>query len=209
MKVLNLYSCIGGNRKLWGGGIEVTAVEYDPKIARAYQEYFPNDKVVVTDAHQYLLEHYKEYDFIWASPPCPSHSRIRIYSAVARGQNEAIYPDLKLYEEIIFLDNYFEGKYCVENVIPYYDPLIAPTKKLHRHLYWTNFPISDFVITNDRKHDDIKSNSIVYGFDISKTDIDDKVKTLRNMVDPELGLHILNCARNIITKQNIHQTELF
>ena len=208
MKVLNLYACIGGNRKLWED-CEVTAIEYDPKIAKVYQEYFPNDKVIVCDAHQYLLEHYKEYDFIWASPPCPSHSRIRIYSAVARGQNEAIYPDLKLYEEIIFLENYFEGKWIVENVIPYYEPLIPPTKKLHRHIYWANFRIGDFTVTDGRKHEDIKSNSTVYGFNISNTDIDDKVKTLRNMVDPELGLYLFDCAREIMRIKNPEQTSLF
>jgi DNA (cytosine-5)-methyltransferase 1 len=48
-----------------------------------------------------------------------------------------IYPDMKLYEEILFLHNYFNGKFVVENVIPYYEPLI-PAKKRHRHLYWTN-----------------------------------------------------------------------
>ena len=36
---------------------------------------------------------------------------------------------MKLYEEIIFLDNYFKGKYVVENVIPYYEPLIAAQKE--------------------------------------------------------------------------------
>ena len=77
IKILNLYSGIGGNRKLWSGDIEVTAVEYNPDIARVYQEFYPNDIVIVGDAHQYLLEHYKEYDFIWASPPCPTHSDIR------------------------------------------------------------------------------------------------------------------------------------
>ena len=35
---------------------------------------------------------------------------------------------MKLYEEIIFLDNYFKGKYF-ENVIPYYEPLIAAKKE--------------------------------------------------------------------------------
>jgi site-specific DNA-cytosine methylase len=68
---------IGGNRKLWDGDIEITAVEIDPKIAKIYQDFFPNDKVIVSDAHQYLLEHFKEYDFIWSSPPCPTHSRMR------------------------------------------------------------------------------------------------------------------------------------
>lgn len=69
MKILNLYAGIGGNRKLWGDEHEITAVEYDPKIAEIYQKFFPNDKVIVTDAHQYLLEHFQEFDFIWSSPP--------------------------------------------------------------------------------------------------------------------------------------------
>ena len=80
VRVLNLYACLGGNRYKWDevANIEVTAVEYDAEIAKAYQERFPNDKVIVADAHQYLLDHYKEFDFIWSSPPCPSHSKIRI-----------------------------------------------------------------------------------------------------------------------------------
>lgn len=70
MKILNLYAGIGGNRKLWGDDYEITAVEFDPEIARAYQDRYPNDTVIVGDAKQYLLDHYKEFDFIWASPPC-------------------------------------------------------------------------------------------------------------------------------------------
>ena len=77
MKILNLYAGIGGNRKLWGNEHEITAVEINPQIAKIYQDFFPNDTVIVADAHQYLLEHYKEFDFIWSSPPCPTHSRIR------------------------------------------------------------------------------------------------------------------------------------
>ena len=64
MKILNLYAGIGGNRKLWGDEHEIIAVELDPEIATIYQDYFPNDKVIVTDAHKYLLENYKEFDFI-------------------------------------------------------------------------------------------------------------------------------------------------
>lgn len=33
MKILNLYCGIGGNRKLWGDEHEITAVEFEPKIA--------------------------------------------------------------------------------------------------------------------------------------------------------------------------------
>ena len=76
MRILNLYAGIGGNRKLWGDTHEVTAVELDPKIASIYHDFFPQDKIEITDAHKYLLEHYMEFDFIWSSPPCPTHSRI-------------------------------------------------------------------------------------------------------------------------------------
>ena len=122
MKVLNLYAGIGGNRKLWKD-VEVTAVEINPKIAEIYQKHFPQDKVVVADAHQYLLNHYNEFDFIWSSPPCPTHSKINF---LFKGRFPVKYPDMRLYQEIILLQNWFEGKWVVENVISYYDPLIIP-----------------------------------------------------------------------------------
>ena len=141
MKILNLYACLGGNRYKWNevkDDIEVTAVELDPEAARLYQERFPNDKVIVADAHQYLLDHYKEFDFIWSSPPCPTHSRINLSFKDSKRNIKIKYPQMELYQEIIFLDTFFNGKYVVENVIPYYEPLI-PAKKRGRHLYWTNF----------------------------------------------------------------------
>ena len=83
MKILNLYAGIGGNRKNWGDTHEITAVEYDPKIAAIYRDFFPNDKVIIADAHQYLLDHFSEFDFIWSSPPCQSHSKL----GFMRGRN--------------------------------------------------------------------------------------------------------------------------
>ena len=74
MKILNLYSGIGGNRKLWGDKHEITAVEIDPKIAEIYQDFYPNDTVIVGDAHEYLRQHFREFDFIWAcTPALPYH----------------------------------------------------------------------------------------------------------------------------------------
>ena len=152
-KVLNLYACLGGNRAKWDEvceNLEVTAVELDPELARLYGERFPNDIVIVADAHQFLLDHYKEYDFIWTSPPCPTHSRARYWNASNYDTTtEAVYPDIKLYEEILFLMHYYRtGKWVVENVIPYYDPLI-PAKKRGRHLYWSNFNFPNNL--NDRR----------------------------------------------------------
>lgn len=208
MKVLNLYAGIGGNRKLWED-VDVTAVEYMPDIAEVYQKNYPNDKVIVGDAHQYLLDNYMHYDFIWSSPPCPSHSDIR-RCGTHRGQQPAIYPEMSLYQEIILLQTYApkHSRWVVENVTPYYDPLIPPTKKLHRHLYWANFRIGNFDVTDDRKHMDIEGSSTVYGFNIKDSDIKEKRKVLRNMVDPELGLYILDCAMNII-RNRTNQAVLF
>jgi DNA (cytosine-5)-methyltransferase 1 len=96
MKVLNLYAGIGGNRKLWTD-VDVTAVELNPQIAKIYQDFFPNDKVIVGDAHQYLLEHFKEFDFIWSSPPCQSHSRLNLVN-VSRKFHEPRFIDMTLYQ---------------------------------------------------------------------------------------------------------------
>ena len=194
MKILNLYAGIGGNRKLWGDDHEITAIENVENIAKIYQDFFPKDKVIVADAHKYLLEHYKEFDFIWSSPPCPSHSRIRKFTAVGRGQNKPIYPDMKLYEEILFLQGYFKEKYVVENVIGWYEPLIKP-QKISRHYFWANFSINEFNKTIKQHLDTQKDLQKVKGFDISKYKIGiRKDKILRNCVLPELGLHILQEA---------------
>lgn len=194
MKILNLYAGIGGNRKLWGDKHEITAVENVPEIAKIYADFFPKDKVIVMDAHQYLLEHVAEFDFIWSSPPCPSHSKIRRYTSVEKGQVKPIYPDMKLYEEIIFLKHYFKGKWCVENVIAFYDPLIPPNE-IDNHWFWTNFYVEDFNSGMSRGHHTlIKDLSARKGFDLTKFKNVDKTKLLRNCVEPEIGLHILKEA---------------
>ena len=213
MKILNLYACLGGNRYKWGDEHDVTAVEWDEELARMYQERFPNDKVIVADAHQYLLDHYKEYDFIWSSPPCPTHSRVRISQ---KNKNFYIpkYPDMTLYQQIIFLDELFDGKYVIENVIPYYDPLIEAQKR-GRHLYWCNFilPVdidrkeSKGLISNAKEErqklcdlHDIKIEFLnTYKGKQSKT------KVIRNLVDYEVGKTILDTAMGIIRKKDEQQ----
>jgi DNA (cytosine-5)-methyltransferase 1 len=197
LKILNLYAGIGGNRKLWSGDIEVTAVENNESIAKIYQDFFPNDKVIIADAHQYLLEHYKEFDFIWSSPPCPTHSRLRLMGT-KNGSYEAKFPDMRLYEEIIFLDNFFEGKWVVENVISYYEPLIKPTNKISRHFFWSNFFISIIQIKDggNIKKGHSKELQRVKGWDISNYKIKGyrEDSAVRSIMDEELGLHIFNMA---------------
>ena len=143
MKILNLYAGIGGNRKLWGNDHEITAVEFNKEVAEVYKSFFPNDKVIIGDAHQYLLDHVREYEFIWSSPPCPTHSRMRLLMAEQEGKKFK-FPDMKLWEEIIFLKHFAKGKYCVENVVTYYKPFVIP-KKLGNHYYWSNFNLGDII----------------------------------------------------------------
>lgn len=213
MRVLNLYSCVGGNRYLWDN-CEVTAVELDEELASLYQERFPNDTVIVADAHQYLLDHYQEFDFIWSSPPCPTHSRARYWGFGANGK-KPIYPDLKLYEEIIFLKTHFKGKYCVENVIPYYEPLI-PAIKRDRHFYWTNFNLPN--VLTERKlgvgvcqgTDEVKRLSEFHKFDFTKYKGKQRVdKIARNLVDFETAKTIFDVARETYKIKNTNQVSLF
>lgn len=213
MKVLNLYACLGGNRLLWED-CEVTAVELDPELARMYQERFPNDKVIIADAHQYLLDHYKEFDFIWSSPPCPSHSRARFWnSSNYDTTTDAIYPDMKLYQEILFLQHYFKGKFVVENVIPYYEPLIL-AKKRGRHLYWTNFllptDLGDRRVQIGAGKDELKKLCKFHQIDISSYKGEQSlIKIARNLVDYEAGLTIYNTMRGIEASKKDNQITMF
>ena len=214
MKVLNLYACLGGNRLLWNN-CEVTAVELDEELARLYQERFPNDKVIVADAHQYLLDHYKEFDFIWSSPPCPTHSKVR-FSQHTKKSHIPKYPNMNLYQEILFLDNYFKGKYVVENVIPYYQPLI-PAKKRGRHLYWTNFNLPTDIGERENGKgiisvtgDEVAKLSIFHNYDFKKyKGKQRRDKIARNLVDYEAGKTIFDVARETYRNTNTNQASLF
>ena len=194
MKILNLYAGIGGNRELWTD-CEVTSVEYNKDIAEMYRDKFPKDTLIIGDAHQYLLDHYKEYDFIWSSPPCQSHSRTNYF---LNEQGIVRYPDMRLYQEILFLKNFYKGKWCIENVIGYYDPLITPTQ-IGRHYLWSNF-----IITNIEQPKDDIGKMCGKNQTASKKHI-----TERNAVNTDLGLHVFNCAKSIYISNSVKQGELF
>lgn len=215
LRVLNLYSGCGGNRKLWDD-VEVVAVEFNQAIADIYSHYYPDDTVVVGDAHQYLLENYDKFDFIWSSPPCPTHSKIRLCGS-KRKLYPAVYPDIKLWEEVTFLKHHADRKckWVVENVQPYYEPIVQPTFTLDRHCFWSNFYVQKSSFSKrETAHVDINSgNRNIFGFDVSGfpgLSAKEKGKVLRNMVNPEVGRHIFETGMRVNgDRQEWKQASLF
>lgn len=221
MKVLNLYANIGGNRKLWKD-VEVTAVERDAWKAEIYKDLFPNDTVIVGDAHDFLLHHHNEYDFVWTSPVCKTHSRTNYFIRASKGVVR--YPDLSLYQEILLLQAFHRGKFCVENVKPYYEPLV-PAQVLGRHLIWTNFRVPQIHVDaimgrmsgskkglggkTQNEHQVINlERSTGINLDKYGLSTEKKAQLLRDTTNPKLGEHILNCARGSLLQTGT-QSDLF
>ena len=120
---------------------------------------------------------------------------------------------MKLYEEIIFLEYHFKGKYVVENVNPYYEPMLNP-KKRKRHHYWTNFilpaNLSDRNDTSLVQASSIKALSEFHDYDFSKYKAEQRrLKIARNLVDYKAGKTILETALGIINNNKKEQTKLF
>ncbi len=192
MNILNLYAGLGGNRALWSDDHKITAVEIDPEIAKAYSDRFPNDTVIVGDAHKYLLENYEQFDFIWTSPPCPTHGQFRYNVGVKAKGYKGLYPDMRLYEEIIFLQYHAQKKWIVENTISYYLPLIEP-QKVARHYLWANFKIPNIKIppAGIRNKNKISDWETELEISLDRYKISNKRQVLRNCVSQNLGLHVL------------------
>lgn len=198
-KVLNLYAGLGGNRKLWEN-VDVVAVEKNPKIARFYAQEFPEDEVVVADAHTFLEQHLRDgWDFIWSSPPCQTHTRFNTVQWNSDSKRNRMrkprFPDMRLYQEIILLKNFANCDWVVENVTSYYDPLIEP-QRIGRHYIWSNCRIPDFEARSIqfKTNGEYKVWADMYGFDVGP-DVDlgvRKDQALKNCVDPKLGKHILD-----------------
>ncbi len=199
MKILNLYAGIGGNRRLWGDSHQITSVEFNEKVADKYNKLYPNDTIIVADAHQYLLDHYSKFDFIWTSPPCQTHSRANYFINYITNSR---YPKMELWQEIIFLKTFCKGKFCVENVKAYYEHFINPTAEIGRHYLWANFSIPKILQPKSEVGTMMKK--------YAGTDKHAHSKSLedRNMVNAELGLRILERAQGIIKNNNVKQTKL-
>jgi hypothetical protein len=186
VKVLNAYAGIGGNRHLWPA-----------RVAAEYARRYPRDTVLVEDAHAFVLERSREFDAVWTSPPCPTHSKLA--RTVAARYNRPLEPDPRLWAEIAHLRDE-GGRYVVENVHVYYEPPVAPDVVTQRHWYWVNAtplyltpPVgTKGILKPDRAAGEYAA---VYGLPpIANGVLRDGRKAMKNAVVPLEGLEIALAA---------------
>ena len=169
LRILNLFAGPGGNRELWGENHRIVAVETDDTIREIYRDKFPHDTISPFDAYEFLLANHEHFDFIWASPPCTTHSR-------AKAQHGPYYRDFRLYEMIDFMQRNVEVPWVVENVVNTGITTFRPSAKLGRHFLWSNFSIPEVVFPPDN----VQS--------LGSKDPN------RNKMNPDIGKYILQCA---------------
>ena len=162
IKLLNLFSGIGGNTyTLNRDRFEVTHIEHNVEVAEECELQNPQDIVIMDDAWEYVHD-YDKYDYLWASPPCQTHTGL---NNALHGQGRRRLPDFRLYALITYLKHFVKTPWVVENVKPYYQDLamIRPTAVLSRHWYWSNYNLigerykqNPFNVTNARPKKDGK-----------------------------------------------------
>lgn len=209
LRVLNAYAGIGGNRHLWPASWKVTAVEYDERVAAEYARRYPDDVVLVEDAHAVVMERAAEFDAVWTSPPCPTHSRLALNVAKRKGIEPT--PDPRLWEEIKHLSAN-AARYVVENVHTYYVPPIAPDVVTARHYYWTSnapmFLTPANVLPVSGRMVGLTADAIAesYGLPLLPPgSVADRRKAMRNAVLPHEGLEIAQAAfaRALVSATNV------
>ncbi len=188
IKLLNSFAGIGGNTKNLDRDLfEITHVETNKKRINYLQKTFQDDITIEADAYQYILENIMEYDIVWASPPCPTHSNVR-WANRTKENFTYVYPDMQMYGLIFLLQRARQYEpWIVENVTPYYEPLIEPTVKLGRHMIWSNkhIPFKKFGADNiaEIKRDHERNLS---------------VKDLRDEMNGDIGKYIIE---NLLDKK--------
>lgn len=211
MKILNLFAGIGGNRINWKNH-EIIAIEYEPKIASWYQFNFPQDKIIISDVYKFLNDinnHnlLKDIDFVWASPPCITHTMLPKNTHNKHIIHRKI-PDMTgIYGLYIFLSNISSNfnkklKFVIENIKPWYKPLIKPTVALERHYFWSNFhiPSKKFVKPYahlNKSYADLTITEMLsfLPFSLPPFKISNKTQILHNCVNFEVAEYILNCIQ--------------
>jgi len=162
IRILDLFCGLGGvargfQRYLIEHEIEFEyhAVDNNPQILRAHKFLNPYSKTFYRDAWSFTDEELLSYDFVWASPPCETHSTLMCY--YNRNSKKWKPPDMRLWELISHLFK-LGVPFVVENVRPYYGFPILPTARAGRHYLWSNLALKS-VEANHPKFEDIKDDT--------------------------------------------------
>lgn len=211
MRILNLYAGIGGNAKLWrqtakqyNQDIFITHVEINPLLCKELRLLFPDDVVLNIDANDYLEylaqnDMLNDYDIIWSSPPCQTHSRMNRINS--KKYHKSSYIDPSYIQQIILLKYNYDGCYFVENVSPYYGVLFDGVQ-IGRHIIWSNIDVKDlsYNISNKKNLFDLtlEELQIEYGIKLTQNIYLDypnshcPKQVYRNAVHPQLGALLLD-----------------
>ena len=206
IKLLNLYAGIGGNVHLLDRNkYQIISIEHNIQIAKINQLLHPEDIIITCDglckedeirtecpgnAKYYLRLNYKKFDFIWGSPPCQTHSKMR-FTQKSKDFYEYKYPNVDLYQIITLLQTHFEGTYIIENVKPYYESWIKPNFILNRHYYWSNKYLHCDKLQTPKPFDRMYKPDWIEFLDIPVKQKDIKLQWLRNCVHPKEGLQLM------------------
>jgi len=143
LKILDLFCGIGGVARGFHDYLQehrikylYVAIDIDKHVLKAHKALNPLSNVILRDAYSFSIDELRRYDFVWASPPCETHSIAGIWT-----RKEKKSPDFRLYKLILTLHD-ANIPFVVENVKPYYNPPIKPTSKANRHRLWSNLSIS-------------------------------------------------------------------
>jgi len=221
IRILDLFCGVGGVARgfqnfLLDNGIEFEyyAIDIDKRVLKAHKLLNPYSKTICRDAWSIDDKEFKEFDLIWASPPCETHSKSRFLNINAKPTK----PDMRLYNLIERLWS-LNMPFIVENVEPYYRPPIKPIVKVGRHVLWSNLCIKPFKLNlqnfmdvKDDIHKLIKYHEIPFELSIKLLKILKK-KTrdaLRDMVHWRIAYNIAKqVIPQVIKGKLMPQTKLF
>jgi len=106
MRALDLFCCSGGSSMgLYNAGFEVEGVDVNPELSRFYPF-----KITHGDVFDLEEGFFRDFDFIWASPPCQNYS----IGTIAFRNAGKEYPDLV--DKTRKLLNKTDIPYIIENV---------------------------------------------------------------------------------------------
>ena len=93
------------------------------------------------------------------------------------------------------MKHFYKGNWAVENVNPYYKPLVNPAAIVERHLVWSNRPIESRSFKREylgRITDQSKETlASAYGI-VLPVGTKNQRKLLRNAVLPEMGKYVFD-----------------